>query len=357
MENQTVKAQTVVAFGEPLEERISELHKPTGKQVLVRVHSCGLCHSDLHFHEGHLNLGGGNNLPLTALGVNPPFVLGHEPFGTIVDFGPDAGMDEADRGRPVIIYPWIGCGDCEYCNRGLDHQCANPQVIGMQQPGGQADHLLVREPKFLIEARGVDPLLAGPYACSGLTSFSALKKLDGRQDQWIAIIGAGGVGMMALAIAKGSGFQKVAVVDVNDERLKVAADQYGADLTINSSTPDAAERLREATGGLAGVVDFVGAPATAEFALDQLKTSGKLVIVGLFGGEAHVPLPLLAIRQVSIAGSFVGSLDEMVELMTYVRAGAIKPIPVQEVPIAEVNEAIQLLRAGKVNGRLVLTHD
>ncbi|MEB3081556.1 alcohol dehydrogenase catalytic domain-containing protein [Pseudomonas aeruginosa] len=357
MKAQVVKAQTVVEFGAPLEERVSELPPPTGREVLVRVHSCGLCHTDLHFHEGHLNLGGGNFLPLPELGVKPPFVLGHEPFGEIVAFGPDTGLTAADVGRSVIVYPWIGCGDCQYCNSGRDHQCQNPQVIGMQQPGGNANHLLVRDAKFLIDASGVDKLLAGSYACSGLTSFSALKKLDGLQDQWIGIVGVGGVGMMALSIAKGIGYGKVVAIDVNDDRLEVAAAQYGADLTINSSRADAAERLHEATGGLAGIVDFVGSADTATFGLAQLATGGKLIVVGLFGGELRTSLPLVAIKQLTITGSFVGSLSEMTELMTYVRAGKVKEIPAQEVPIGDVNQAMAQLRAGKVNGRLVLTHD
>lgn len=354
--NTQVKAQTVVEFGAPLVERISRLSKPKGKEVLVRIHACGLCHTDLHFHEGFLNLGGGNHLSLTALGVNPPFVLGHEPFGEIAEFGPESSLGEADRGRAVIVYPWIGCGDCEYCNSGRDHQCAKPQVIGMQQPGGQADHLIVRDAKFLVDAQGVDRLLAGSYACSGLTSYSALKKLNGCQSDWVAIIGVGGVGMMGLAIAKGIGYQKVVAIDVNDERLAIAAQQYGADLTINSSKPDATERLREATGGLAGAVDFVGSADTAAFSVEHLRNDGKLVVVGMFGGELRVSLPILSIKQLQICGSFVGSLSEMSELMAHVRAGKVRPIPTQEVAVGEVNSAIEQLRAGKVNGRLVLMH-
>lgn len=356
MNTQTVKAQTVVEFGAPLEERSSELPAPTGTQVLVRVHACGLCHSDLHFHEGHFNLGRGRQLPLTALGVTPPFVLGHEPYGEIVDFGPEAGLSDADRGRAVIVYPWIGCGECELCTAGLDHQCAQPQVIGMQQPGANADHLLVRDSKFLIDAAGVDELLAGSYACAGLTAYSAVKKLGDLQDRWVAIVGVGGVGIMALAVAKAAGFKKVVAIDISDERLKVAAEQYGADLIINSGATDAAPHLQEVTGGLAGVIDFVGSSETAAFAVEQLGTNGALVNVGLFGGELQVPLAVLSVKQLTIRGSYVGSLTEMKELMEYVRAGKIKPLNTEAVPIANVNEAMNRLRTGNVNGRLVLVH-
>jgi propanol-preferring alcohol dehydrogenase len=355
--NTQVKAQTVVEFGAPLVERISRLPRPVDKQVLVRVKACGLCHSDLHFHEGYINLGSGNHLPLAALNMTPPLVLGHEAFGQIAGFGPNAGLTESDKGRLVIVYPWIGCGQCEYCKTGRHHQCQKPQAIGMQQPGGHADHLLVPDAKFLFDAAGVDPLLAGSYACSGLTAYSAIKKLRDICDDWIGIIGVGGVGMMALSIAKAIGHRKVAAIDVNDERLKLAVDTYGADLAINSSRPDAADRLRKTTGGLFGVADFVGSAETAAFAIDHLKQAGKLVIIGLFGGELKVPLPAIATRELNICGSFVGSLSEMAELMTYVRAGNIKPIPTEKIAIDNINQAFAQLRSGKVNGRLVLMHE
>ncbi|WP_178126482.1 MULTISPECIES: zinc-binding dehydrogenase [Pseudomonas] len=357
MNIQLVKAQTVIEFGSPLVERTSLLSPPTGKQVRVRIRACGLCHSDLHFHEGHLNLGAGNSLALSDLGVTPPFVLGHEPSGEIVDFGADSGLDSADLGRAVIVYPWIGCGHCELCNNGQDHQCAQPQVIGMQQPGGQADHLIVPDARFLIDATGVDPLLAGSYACSGLTSYSALKKVERLREDWIGIIGVGGVGMMALAVAKAMGFRKVAAIDVNDQRLGVARDEFGADLIINSKAPEAAQTLLDATGGLAGVIDFVGSTDTADLAIGLLKINGELVVVGMFGGELRVPLPILSIKQLNLRGSFVGSVDELNELMSYVRAGKVKPIPAVAMPVHQVNDAITQLKAGKVDGRIVLTHD
>jgi len=356
MNSQVVKAQTVVEFGAALEERVSEIPAPVGKQVVVRIISCGLCHTDLHLHEGHFDLGRGNQLPLAAIGIAPPFVMGHEPYGEIVDFGPESGLSPSDKGRPVIVFPWIGCGDCGLCNAGLDHQCAQPQAIGMQATGGHADHLLIRDPKFLIDAAGVDKLLAGSYACAGLTSYSAIKKLGDLQDKWIAIIGMGGVGTMGLAIAKAIGFKKVVAIDISDERLKIASEQFGADLTVNSSSPDAVVRLQEATGGLAGVVDFVGSGDTSALAVSQLGTNGKLVNVGLFGGELQVPLPILSVKQLSIRGSYVGSLSEMSELMEYVRAGKVKALRAESVPISSVNQAMEQLRAGKVEGRLVLLH-
>jgi D-arabinose 1-dehydrogenase-like Zn-dependent alcohol dehydrogenase len=356
MKPEKITAQTVVEFQGPLVEKKFPFTFPEKTQVVVKVHTCGLCHSDLHFHDGHFNLGGGNHLPLEALGVTPPFVLGHEAYGEIVDFGPDSSLSECDKGRFVIIYPWIGCGHCEYCDSGRDHLCGQPQVIGMQKAGGHADHITVPDVKFLVDATGVDRLIAGTFACSGLTSYSALKKLGQTGDNWIGIIGVGGVGMTALSVAKGMGFKKVVVFDVNDDRLEMATKQYGADLAINTQSPDAAEQLLKISSSLVGMIDFVGSPETVDFATKHLQTSGNLIVVGLFGGELKMPLPLIVTKQIGIKGSFVGSITELNELMTYVREGKVKPIPTLEMPIQHVNKAIYELRNGKINGRIILSH-
>ena len=356
MKLKNITAQMVVEFKKPLVERELPISNLENTQVRVKVHTCGVCHSDLHFHDGYLNLGGGNHLPLAAIGMEPPFALGHEVFGEIVDFGPDSSLTDADKGKLVIVYPWIGCGDCEYCNSGQDHLCATPQVIGMQKAGGHANYITVPDAKFLVDGAGIDHLIAGTFACSGLTSYSALKKIGQPSDDWIGIIGVGGVGLMALSIAKGIGFKNVVVFDVNDERLDIAVNQYGATLAVNTSKSDAEEQLSNVSGQLSGVIDFVGSPETVGFATKHLRTSGNLVVVGLFGGELNLPLPALVTKQIGIKGSFVGSLAELNELMTFVREGKIKAIPTEEMPIQNANDALNKLRQAKNNGRIVLSH-
>ncbi|GAB7533838.1 zinc-binding dehydrogenase [Burkholderia sp. 3C] len=356
MSEQCVHAHAVVEYGAPLVHQQTALPVPQGKEVLVRVLACGLCHTDIHVHEGHFDLGGGNKLPLDAIGIHPPVVMGHEPFGRIVGFGPDSGLRPVDIGREVIVYPWLGCGTCEACESGDDQMCVTPDVIGMQRPGGHGDHVIVREARFLVDATGVDPVLAGSYACSGLTSYAALKKLDIDKRKWIGIIGVGGVGLMAVAIAKAVGFQNVVAIDISDEKLQMSVEQYGASLAINTRSPDALAKLQEATGGLSGIIDFVGSNDTAAFAVSALKASGRLVVVGLFGGEITASIPLVAIKQLQIKGSLTGNIAELNELMEYVRAGSVKSIPAHAVPIDRVNEAMAELKSGKVSGRIVLTH-
>jgi D-arabinose 1-dehydrogenase-like Zn-dependent alcohol dehydrogenase len=353
---EAMKAYLLEEFGADLVERELDDPVPVGTEVGVRVLSCGLCHSDLHFHEGFLDLGGGHHLEVGKVGVNLPTALGHEVYGRIEDFGPDSGLGEADRGRLVIVFPWIGCGECEFCTSGRSNMCPAPEQIGVHRPGGYAAKIVVQDVKFLIDAQGVDPVLAGCYACSGLTAYSALKKLGSIEDESIGIIGLGGVGLMALAVAKGIGFENVVTLDIDDQKLRTARDSYGADRTFNARGADVVEAVVSGVGRLAGVVDFVGSSETVLQAAGLLRGGGVSVTVGLFGGELRFPLPALAVQQLQFRGSFTGTLAEFKELMGFVRAGRIKPIPARPVPFTDVNESMRRLRAGEVSGRIVLTH-
>jgi propanol-preferring alcohol dehydrogenase len=351
-----MRTYSVTQFGAPIVA--VELPEPTatGKQVVVEVEACGLCHSDIHYHEGHIGLGGDAKLNLPDIGVNVPLTLGHEIYGHISSAGPESGLTASDIGKPVIVFPWMGCGHCEACLAGRDNECATPQHIGREQPGGFGEKVVVREPRFLIDAQGITPTIAGIYACSGLTAYSALRKIPSK-DRWIGIIGMGGVGLMALAIAKGIGFSKVAVLDIDNEKLALAKEQYDADLTINSSSSGASAQLLDQTGGLAAVVDVVGSDATAALGIGLLNIGGTYIDVGLFGGAVHLPLAILASRQLTVRGSLVGNPTELHELMAHVRANQIKPIPVTTRPIAAVNDGIAALHSGTVKGRLVYMHE
>jgi len=351
-----MRAYLLEEFGADLIERELDDPVPTGKEVLVRVLSSGLCHSDLHFHEGFFDLGGGQRLDVQNVGVQLPATLGHEVYGRIEDFGPDSGLTDGDRDRLVIVFPWLGCGECEFCTSGRDNMCPAQDGIGVQKPGGYAEKIIVREAKFLVDGAGVDPILAGSYACSGLTAYSALKKLGPIQEEWVAIIGLGGVGLMGLAIAKGTGFERMVAIDIDDGKLKTASDDYGADRTFNAKSGDIVEAVTSDVGRLAGVVDFVGSGETVLQAAGLLKGGGVSVTVGLFGGELRFPLPALAAQQLQFRGSFTGTLAELEELIGFVRHDRIKPIPARPVPFADVNDSMRELRDGHVIGRLVLTH-
>lgn len=333
--------------GAALVEVETETPQPQGTEVLIKTVACGVCHSDIHMHDGVFELGGGKQLEVGQEGM----VLGHEIFGKVVALGPDA--EGAAIGDLRVVFPWIGCGECAACQRGDEQLCTPGRALGIAQHGGFADHVLVPHSRYLFEKGDVSDSLAATYACSGLTAYGALKKVGELQaDDEVVIIGAGGVGSMAIQIAKAMGIDPI-VVDIDEGKLQTARD-FGATRTFNSSDPQTAKAIRKATGGAYAALDFVGAEASVNYGLNCLRKGGMLVIIGLYGGALSMPIPFIPMNARIIQGSYVGSLQDMSELMTMVRDGKIAPIDIVERPLAEANAALADLKAGQVRGRQVL---
>ena len=333
--------------GAALVEVETETPQPKGTEVLIKTVACGVCHSDIHMHDGVFELGGGKQLEVGQEGM----VLGHEIFGKVVALGPDA--EGAAIGDLRVVFPWIGCGECAACQRGDEQLCTPGRALGVAQHGGFADHVLVPHSRYLFDKGDVNDSLAATYACSGLTAYGALKKVGELQaDDEVVIIGAGGVGSMAIQIAKAMGIDPI-VVDIDEGKLQTARD-FGATRTFNSSDPQTAKAIRKATGGAYAALDFVGAEASVNYGLNCLRKGGMLVIIGLYGGALSMPIPFIPMNARIIQGSYVGSLQDMSELMTMVRDGKIAPIDIVERPLSEVNAALVDLKAGQVRGRQVL---
>ena len=351
-----MKSFTVADFNAPLKEVDQPTPQPSGKEVLIRVKAAGVCHSDLHIWEGGYELGHGRKpLSLKDRGVSLPRTMGHETVGEVVAFGPD--VKQADKGDlkigdVALVYPWLGCGQCATCLAGDENMCLKPQSLGVYCDGGYADHMTVRHPRYLLNLDGLDPYTAAPYACSGVTTYSALKKVEKDLRTPIVIFGAGGLGLMALTLLKAMGGKGAIVVDI-DARKREAAERAGALATVDGRAPDA---LAQLTAGepIRAAIDLVGNAATAQLGFDCLTKGGKLVMVGLFGGGAPWALPLIPIKAITIQGSYVGNLRETRELLDLVRAKKIPPIPVTTMPLAKANEALVDLQKGRLVGRAVL---
>ena len=353
-----MKSFQVAEFNAPLKEVEQPTPAPSGTEVLIKVKAAGVCHSDLHIWEGGYDLGHGRKpLSLKDRGVSLPRTMGHETVGEVVAFGPD--VKEADKGGlkvgdVALVYPWLGCGQCATCLAGDENMCLKPQSLGVYCDGGYADHMTVRHPKYLLNLKGLDPVTAAPYACSGVTTYSALKKVEKDFATPIVIFGAGGLGLMALSLLKAMGGKGAIVVDI-DARKREAAEKAGALATVDGSAPDALEQLAKKAGEpIRAVIDLVGNAATTQLGFDCLTKGGKLVIVGLFGGGAPWALPLIPIKAVTIQGSYVGNLRETQELLDLVRAKKIAPIPVTAMPLAKANDALVDLQKGRLVGRAVL---
>jgi alcohol dehydrogenase, propanol-preferring len=355
-----MKSFRVAEFNAPLKEIDEPTPQPAGTQVMLKVKAAGVCHSDLHIWEGGYDLGHGRKpLSLKDRGVSLPLTMGHETVGEIVAFGPEVTADDKHGlkvGDIVLAYPWLGCGKCKTCLGGDENMCiVKPSALGVYCDGGYADHLTVRHPKYLIDLKGLDPVTAAPYACSGVTTYSALKKVESAFDSPIVIIGAGGLGLMALSLLKAMGGKGAIVVDI-DAKKREAAEKAGALATVDGGAADALEQLAKKAGEpIRAVIDLVGNAKTTQLGFDCLTKGGKLVIVGLFGGGATFALPLIPIKAITIQGSYVGNLRETEELLDLVRTRKIAPIPVTPMPLAKANDALVSLKEGRLVGRAILT--
>ena len=355
-----MKSFRLTEFNSPLQEVDQPTPEPLGTQVLIKVKAAGVCHSDLHIWEGGYDLGHGRKpLLLKDRGVTLPRTMGHETVGEIVAFGPE--VETADKGDlkvgdVVLVYPWLGCGRCETCLAGEENMCVvKPNALGVHCDGGYADHITVPDPKYLLNLKGLDPVTAAPYACSGVTTYSALKKVEFAFNAPIVIFGAGGLGLMALSLLKAMGGKGAIMVDI-DARKREAAEAAGALATVDGKAPDALHQLGKKAGGpIRAVIDLVGNAATTQLGFDCLTKGGKLVIVGLFGGGAPWALPLIPIKAITIQGSYVGNLRETQELLDLVRTKNVAPIPVTKAPLNKANDALVQLQQGAMVGRTVLT--
>jgi propanol-preferring alcohol dehydrogenase len=349
-----MKSYDVAECGAPLKLFERPTPKPGGSEVLLRVLAAGVCHSDIHIWEGHYDLGGGKKLKLTERGVKLPLTMGHETVGEVVALGPEASG--AKIGDKRLVFPWLGCGACAVCQRGEEQLCLSPRFLGVFRNGGYADHILVPHARYLLDIGDMKPTEAAPYACSGLTAFGALKRIGPvLKDEPVVIIGAGGLGLMCLGLLKAMG-GKGAIVVETDPAKREAAMRAGALAAIDGAAGDAVKQVTAAAkNGVWAAIDFVGASSTAKLAIDSLTKGGKLVLVGLFGGDITLPLPFIPMRAITIQGAYVGSLAEAKELLDLVKRTHPPSIPITTRALAAADATLQDLRAGRVVGRAVLT--
>ena len=341
----------VEAFGKPLAQVLREMPQPQGSEVIIKVGSCGVCHSDVHLHDGYFDLGSDVKLDMTR-SVQPPRTLGHEIAGTVVAVGPEAqGVKVGDK---RVVFPWIGCGHCALCVAGDEHLCSAPQALGVNRDGGFADHVLVPHPRYLLGYGQLAEAQACTYACSGLTAYSALKKVGAiSAKDPLVIIGAGGVGLSGIRLARHLFGVSPIVVETDKSKWDIAR-AAGAGELIDPTADGALKALLKATGGAAAVLDFVGAGSSFAFGFGALRKGGKMVCVGLLGGSTNLVPAMVAMKAVSVIGSYVGSLTEMQELMAIAATGALPDMPLTSRPLAQATQALEDLRAGRVRGRTIL---
>ena len=356
-----MKAARIVEPNKPLEVIELPSPKPTGNEVIVKVKAAGVCHSDLHLWEGGYDLGDGNFLKVTDRGVKYPITPGHEIVGTVSEIG--GSVKGVSVGDQVLVYPWLGCGECPACKVGNENLCDTPRSIGLFQDGGYAENVKVPHFKYLAKISGIDLDGAASLACSGLTAYTAVKKANMNSPEFLVIIGAGGLGLMGIQIAKAITKAKVICVDLDDNKLQTAK-EMGADFVVNSNvigsvatgSGNAAQKIISLSNnkGADSVIDFVNAPQTVKTGLAALRKRGNLVLVGLFGGSLELSLVTIPLKALTIQGAYTGNYNDMVELIDLAKKGIIKPVISQRYSLDQVNDALENLKQRKIIGRAVI---
>lgn len=348
-----MKAAQVISPREPLELRELPNPEPVGKQVVVQIHSSGVCHSDIHIWEGGYEGAKGQLMSVEERGVKFPLTLGHEIAGTVEAVG--SSVSEFKVGQRVLVYPWIGDGVCTACQVGEENLCDHPKSLGVFQNGGYAEKVLIPDEKYLVDIGNLDFDSVSSLACSGLTSFTAIKNAAVSPKQTLVITGIGGLGLMAVQIARAMTNPNIIAVDIDDKRLEQAK-KLGADYVVNSKLGDAPKQVKDITSDLGAdaIVDFVNGPKTVGPGIDMLRKRGRLILIGLFGGSVELSLPLVPLKAMHILGSYTGKLADLADLVALTKGGAIRPIVARKYSLVEANEALLQLKSGKIIGRAVI---
>ena len=333
-----MRAAVVHAFDQPL--RVEDVAKPEpgSGQVVVKIETSGLCHTDIHAAHG--------DWPVKP---EPPFIPGHEGVGIVERLGIDVrGLSEGDR----VAVPWLGwaCGACELCASGWETLCPNARYTGYTVNGGFADYV-VAEASFVGRVPdAVDPLDAAPLTCAGVTTYKAVKVSGARSSDLVAVFGIGGLGHLAVQYAHIAG-ASVAAVDIIDSKLEVAKN-LGASYTVNSSLQDPATEL-QALGGADVAIVLAASPKAYEQAFACLRPNGTLVGVGLPADNTmHLPIFETVLRGIKIVGSLVGTrvdLKETFELHADGRTEVVR----ETRRLEQVNESINEVVQGEIEARIV----
>ena len=336
----TMKAAVVRSFGQPLSIEDVPVPAPKAGEVLVRIVASGVCHTDLHAADG--------DWPVKPA---PPFIPGHEGAGVVAALG--AGVTNLKEGDPVGI-AWLhdACGSCEFCVTGWETLCASQHNSGYSVNGSFAEYAIGSAAYVGRLPDRPDFAALAPILCAGVTTYKGIKETEARPGEWIVISGVGGLGHIAIQYAKAMGLHVVAV-DVTDEKLALAR-TLGADLAVNGREPDAVPEVLKRTGGGAHgvVVTAVSVPAFGQ-SLQMVRRKGTVSLIGLPPGEFPTPIFDVVLKRITIRGSIVGTRSDLREALAFAAEGKVTA-HIHHTTLEDVNNVFAALRAGTVDGRIVL---
>lgn len=337
----TMKAAVVHEFGKPLVVEEVPIPTPGPNQALVKLETSGVCHTDLHAAEG--------DWPVKP---NPPFIPGHEGVGTVVELG--EGVTELTVGQRVgNAWLWSACMECRYCRTGWETLCEKQLNGGYSVDGSFAEYMLV-DARFAARIPdGADLVEVAPVLCAGITVYKGIKVSDVEPGEWITISGIGGLGHVAVQYATAMGL-RVAAVDVSDDKLALAK-RFGAEVLVNAAQVDPVATIQEQTGGTDAVLVTAVHPQAFGQAIGMARRGGTIAFNGLPPGDFPAPIFDTVLKGLTIRGSIVGTRQDMVEALDFYSRGKIRPT-VSTRRLEEINDIFDELRAGTVDGRVVLDY-
>ena len=337
---QTMKAAVVKAFGKPLVIEDVPVPVPGPGELLVKLKACGVCHTDLHAASG--------DWPVKPV---PPFIPGHEAAGVVAALGP--GVTDFKIGDAVGV-AWLhdACLRCEYCETGWETLCEHQHNTGYSVNGGFAEYVIASAAFAARLPANVNFAKIAPILCAGVTTYKGLKETDTRPGEWVVISGVGGLGHVAIQYAKAMGLKAIGL-DIAEDKLKLAL-EAGADHAVIALDKDAVERVIAFTGGGAhGVlVTAVSTPAFAQ-ALKMVRRKGTVSLVGLPPGEFPTPIFDVVLKRITVRGSIVGTRRDLDEAVAFAAEGKVKA-EITTAPLSEINTIFDRMKAGKIDGRVVL---
>ncbi len=348
-----MKAALLYEYNKPLVCEDVPIPEIQSDEILVQVKACGMCRSDVQLVDGYF---------LKYADIPRPITPGHEITGVVSKIGGTVAKSSFKEGDHVVVAPGWGDGTCRHCQVGNTQICANVRWPGFGPYGGFAEYLPVPARYLIKVGKDLKFEELAPLTDAGLTTYRGVKKLRHSEalapDRVIGVFGIGGLGAYAVQYAKilGSGATVVAFAR-NSDKLALAK-SYGADHTLNikgKSSEDISKELSQLTGqnDLDAIIDCAGAPEMVQLATSLLGISGHYVDVGLVGDRIDIPLFPRVSREQTIQGSFWGNNNDLSEVMALAAAGKIKHT-IKTFGFEEINEQLELLRAGEIIGRAVL---
>lgn len=320
---------------------ITQLDKPTisSQEVLVKIHACGVCHTDLHACHG--------DWPVKP---KMPLVPGHEGVGEIVEIGDQ--VRHCKVGDRVGI-PWLysACGYCDYCLTGDENLCLSQQNAGYSVDGSYAEYCKADGNYVVKIPDAIDYIDAAPLFCAGVTTYKALKVSSAKPGEWVAIFGIGGLGHLAVQYAVAMGLNVIAV-DTGAAKLALAK-KLGASLCLDFKQDDVVAKVIAETGGVHASICTAVSKSGFEQSYKVIRRGGKCVLVGLPPEDMPLPIFDTVLNGVSVVGSIVGTRKDLVECLDFAARGKVKAITIEK-SLEDINDIFDEMLNGEINGRVVM---